>query len=70
MNTERVTIRGVESEAINGLREAAKYNSITLGYAVSEAIELWLDSLDDDDEEAPSNTHDATFECAPITVVT
>ncbi len=45
MNTERVTIRNVESEAITALRETARFNQMTLGAAASEAIMAWLDGL-------------------------
>lgn len=58
MDTERVTIRSVDAGAISGLRETARYNSITLGHAVSEAIEFWLDSLYVDDDEASSGAQE------------
>ena len=45
MNTERVTIRNVDREAITGLRETARFNQMTLGEAASEAIMAWLGSL-------------------------
>ena len=45
MNTERVTIRNVESEAITALRETARFNDMTLGEAASEAIFAWLGGL-------------------------
>ena len=45
METERVTIRNVEREAITELRETARFNQLTLGEAVSEAINAWLGGL-------------------------
>ena len=45
MNTERVTIRNIDREAITGLRETAKFNDMTLGEAASEAILAWLSGL-------------------------
>ncbi len=45
MNTERVTIRNVNREAITGLRETARFNDMTLGEAASEAIFAWLGGL-------------------------
>jgi len=45
MNTERVTIRNIEREAITALRETAKFNHMTLGEAASEAIFAWLGGL-------------------------
>ena len=51
MNTERVTIRGVDREAISELRELAKFNGLTLGEAFSDAIHAWIDSLDEIDPD-------------------
>ena len=45
MNTERVTIRNIDREAITGLRETARFNDMTLGEAASEAILAWLGGL-------------------------
>ena len=45
METERVTIRNVDREAITELRETARFNSMTLGEAASEAIIAWLGGL-------------------------
>ena len=45
MNTERVTIRNVEREAITALRETARFYQMTLGEAASEAIMAWLGGL-------------------------
>ena len=45
MNTERVTIRNIDREAITALRETARFNQMTLGAAASEAIMAWLDGL-------------------------
>ncbi len=46
MDTQRVTIRQVETEAIEAVRATAKYNNLTLGEATSEAFYFWIESLD------------------------
>ncbi len=46
MKTERVTIRRVETEIIDAVRDTAWLNRMTLGEAVSEALSFWLDSLE------------------------
>ena len=48
MDTERVTIRQVESDAIDAVRETARYNRMTLGEAVTEAFNVWLTSLEEE----------------------
>ena len=48
MEVERVTIRAVNSDTIQEVREVAKYNDLTLGEATNEAFSYWLASLEED----------------------
>ena len=51
MEVERVTIRAVESDVLDEFREVARYNALTLGEAVTEALSHWLACLEEDEKE-------------------
>lgn len=47
----RWTIRGIDEDVIELVREIAEDNQMTFGECVSEAIETWYEGLADADDE-------------------
>ncbi len=52
MNENRVTIRNIDPDLWDALRDVAFENGMSLGEAVSDAIAVWYHSLEEVDETA------------------
>lgn len=58
MSDRRITIRNIDPDLWDRLREVAIDNDLTLGEAVNDAIETWYDSLPYIDETKQTETQE------------